>query len=83
MTCLILNANPIAEKSEIDHSSTEKSKVSLANFSDNSRVMLQTLRVKLFNGKSEYIVRVIIDTGSQNSYVLLKKAKDLNYASRY
>lgn len=41
-----------------------------ANFSLNSEVFLQTLRVKLFNQGKEQIVRVIFDNGSHRSYIL-------------
>ncbi|XP_017877686.1 uncharacterized protein LOC108623602, partial [Ceratina calcarata] len=40
---------------------------------------MQTLKVKLRNDSSEVIVRAVIDTGSQNSYIIKEMAERLKY----
>ena len=51
----------------------------LAAFCETHDVCLQTLRVKLYSQTREKIVRVIIDTGSQCSYIRSSVALELGY----
>ncbi|XP_051159157.1 uncharacterized protein LOC127280294 [Leptopilina boulardi] len=72
------------ERRKIDSSSNEKLIVenNLASFSNSSfKICLQTLRVKLFSKNREKIVRVLIDTGSQRSYVRDDLAREMDYVS--
>ncbi|XP_015116576.1 uncharacterized protein LOC107040829 [Diachasma alloeum] len=66
-----------------DKSKVETKELNLANFSSDPEVFLQTLRVKITNGKKEQVVRAIsisiIDTGSHPSYVLASTAQSMNY----
>ncbi|XP_024885287.1 uncharacterized protein LOC112463247 [Temnothorax curvispinosus] len=51
----------------------------LANVSSDPEVLMQTLCVKLRNENKEIIVRAIIDTGSQKSYITKEAAEHLDY----
>lgn len=51
----------------------------LANNSTNTQVLLQTLRVQLDGSGRSKIVRALIDTGSQKSYILGSTATSLGY----
>lgn len=48
----------------------------------NVNVFLQTIVVKLVGNKREKIVRLILDTGSQRSYILKSTAMELGYQSQ-
>ena len=52
---------------------------SLSNISSCPQVYLQTLRVKIILGRAESIVRVVIDGGSQRSYVRSELAVAMGY----
>ncbi|XP_018392804.1 PREDICTED: uncharacterized protein LOC108771895 [Cyphomyrmex costatus] len=67
----------VAKEAEHNKESTEES--NLASISENPQVFLQTLRVKLRNSDAEHIVRAIIDTGSQRSYILKQTAEMMGY----
>lgn len=72
------------ERNNYDTSSNEKVIVenSLASFSGSSfKICLQTLRVLLYSKNVEKVVRVLIDTGSQRSYVRDELAREINYVS--
>ncbi|XP_015120370.1 uncharacterized protein LOC107043389 [Diachasma alloeum] len=60
-------------------SKVETKELNLANFSSDPEVLLQTLKVKIVNGKAEREVRAIIDTGSHRSYVLATIAESMKY----
>ncbi|XP_015121270.1 uncharacterized protein LOC107044037 [Diachasma alloeum] len=62
-----------------DKSKIETKELNLAIFASDPEVFLQTLRVKITNGKKERVVRAIIDTGSHCSYVLASTAQSMNY----
>ena len=51
----------------------------LALSSEIPTTFMQTLKVKIRNDSTELIVRAVIDTGSQNSYVLKEVADTLDY----
>ncbi|XP_031350612.1 uncharacterized protein LOC116176267 [Photinus pyralis] len=53
----------------------------LANFLNFPEVCLMTLTVTLLQGKREQIVRAVIDTGSQNSYIREADAVSMGYHS--
>ncbi|XP_018394550.1 PREDICTED: uncharacterized protein LOC108773288 [Cyphomyrmex costatus] len=67
----------VTKEAEHNKESTEES--NLASIFENPQVFLQTLRVKLRNSDAEYIVRAIIDTGSQRSYILKQTAEMMGY----
>ncbi|CAG9787636.1 unnamed protein product [Diatraea saccharalis] len=54
---------------------------STANISVHQNVFLQTLRVKLQNKEKTMVVRCILDSGSQHSYILKDVAIRMNYES--
>ncbi|XP_043479022.1 uncharacterized protein LOC122509221 [Leptopilina heterotoma] len=54
---------------------------SLATFSHSPEVCMQTLKVKVFSDRREKIVRAIIDTASQRSYIRVDIANELGYGS--
>ncbi|XP_008205950.1 uncharacterized protein LOC103316068 [Nasonia vitripennis] len=56
----------------------EKSVCSFANNRD-PEVLLQTLRVTLYNGNEKMNVRLIIDSGSQKSYITREAASRIGY----
>ncbi|KAK2578820.1 hypothetical protein KPH14_011854 [Odynerus spinipes] len=74
---------PEMEKREMASKSigTERSECSLANFCSDPQVFMQTLRVKLRNDHSEIVIRAIIDTGSQKSYITEEAAARMCYDS--
>ncbi|XP_043484942.1 uncharacterized protein LOC122512885 [Leptopilina heterotoma] len=50
-----------------------------ASLSSAPEIYLQTLCVKMVNGSRECVVRVLIDSGSQRSYLAQEVARKLNY----
>ncbi|XP_011882776.1 PREDICTED: uncharacterized protein LOC105570290 [Vollenhovia emeryi] len=53
----------------------------MAALCETHEVCLQTLRVKVYSQSREKVVRAIIDTASQRSYVSTKTVQDLGYVS--
>ena len=51
----------------------------LANFCNLPQVYLQNLRVILYSDDCEKIIRVVIDSGSQRSYIRSEIVKELGY----
>ena len=54
--------------------------VNMSNLSTGPKVFLQTLKCKLISDKKEAVVRIVLDTGSQNSYIVKNLAEDMGYA---
>ena len=54
-------------------------KVSLTSLLKNPQVFLQTFRVKLRNGKTECVVRVILNSCSHRSYILNSAVSRVGY----
>lgn len=69
------------QSEEIKSNSKAIGENNLAAISSLPSVCLQTLRVTLFSGTKEMIVRVLIDTGSQRSYVLSSIASEMGFVS--
>ncbi|GFS50875.1 integrase catalytic domain-containing protein [Trichonephila clavipes] len=69
------------ESASIENSTTASSSSSnvLANQACTSEVLLQTLVVMLQNGNHKSLVRALIYTGSQKSYILKSTAEDLGF----
>ncbi|GFX73309.1 integrase catalytic domain-containing protein [Trichonephila clavipes] len=69
------------ESASIENSTTASSSSSnvLANQACTSEVLLQTLVVMLQNGNHKSLVRTLIDTGSQKSYILKSTAENLGF----
>ncbi|GFT35291.1 integrase catalytic domain-containing protein [Trichonephila clavipes] len=69
------------ESASIENSTTASSSSSnvLANQACTSEVLLQTLVVMLQNGNHKSLVRALIDTGSQKSYILKSTAENLGF----
>lgn len=55
---------------------------SLANLNSHPNVYLQTLRIVLYSETREKVVRPVIDSGSQRSYIRSEVASFLGYESR-
>lgn len=73
-------AKPDKPNQDSDSKSTETMKgKNLAAFCGDPEVLMQTLRVKLRNGNREIIIRAVIDTGSQKSYVTEEAAARVCY----
>ncbi|XP_025831568.1 uncharacterized protein LOC112904800 [Agrilus planipennis] len=53
----------------------------IASISNNKMVFLQTLKVKIYSDNRELIARVLIDSGSQRSYVTKDIIEKLGYQS--
>ena len=62
-----------------DLNSEKSPEQTLANFTEEPEVYLQTLRVKLTNASKECVVRVLIDTGSHRSYIKHDVASKMGY----
>ncbi|GFV20468.1 uncharacterized protein TNCV_4142291 [Trichonephila clavipes] len=56
-----------------------KVEVNMANNTSSPRVFLQTLQLKMVCGNKEIPVRAILDSGSQNSYVLKNVVEKMGY----
>ncbi|GFS50860.1 integrase catalytic domain-containing protein [Trichonephila clavipes] len=69
------------ESASIENSTTASSSSSnvLANQACTSEVLLQTLVVMLQNGNHKSLVKALIDTGSQKSYILKSTAENLGF----
>ncbi|GBM89657.1 hypothetical protein AVEN_180349-1 [Araneus ventricosus] len=53
--------------------------VNLSNVNPNPKIFLQTFKAKLLSNDKEKTVRVLCDTGSQNSYILKNIAEEMKY----
>ncbi|UYV62513.1 hypothetical protein LAZ67_2000915 [Cordylochernes scorpioides] len=62
---------------DCDVSSTVENGVSFSGLSASSLILLQTLKIKVEGMTSAKVVRALLDTGSQRSYILSKTAQDL------
>ncbi|UYV76227.1 hypothetical protein LAZ67_13003093 [Cordylochernes scorpioides] len=62
---------------DCDVSSTVENGVSFSRLSASSLILLQTLKIKVEGATSAKVVRALLDTGSQRSYILSKTAQDL------
>ncbi|UYV69519.1 hypothetical protein LAZ67_6003889 [Cordylochernes scorpioides] len=60
-----------------DISSTVENGVSFSGLSASSLILLQTLKIKVEGATSAKVVRALLDTGSQRTYILSKTAQDL------
>ncbi|UYV72973.1 hypothetical protein LAZ67_10001348, partial [Cordylochernes scorpioides] len=58
-------------------SSTVENGVSFSGLSTSSLILLETLKIKVEGATSAKVVRALLDTGSQRSYILSKTAQDL------
>ncbi|GFV85032.1 integrase catalytic domain-containing protein [Trichonephila clavipes] len=78
---LTLRSGLETESASIENSTTASSSSSnvLANQACTSEVLLQTLVVMLKNGNHKSLVRALIDTGSQKSYILKSTAENLGF----
>ncbi|KYQ53596.1 hypothetical protein ALC60_00123, partial [Trachymyrmex zeteki] len=68
------NKPDVNEKAVDDHN--------LTTFCETHDIYLQTLRVKLVSGSRERIVRAVIDTASQHSYIRTDVAREVGYVSQ-
>ncbi|UYV64964.1 hypothetical protein LAZ67_3002576 [Cordylochernes scorpioides] len=62
---------------DCDVSSTVENGVSFSGLSASSLILQQTLMIKVEGATSAKVVRALLDTGSQRSYILSKTAQDL------
>ncbi|UYV65295.1 hypothetical protein LAZ67_3003849 [Cordylochernes scorpioides] len=62
---------------DCDASPTVENGVSFSGLSASSLILLQTLKIKVEGATSTKVVRALLDTGSQRSYILSKTAQDL------
>ncbi|XP_044740042.1 uncharacterized protein LOC123301370 [Chrysoperla carnea] len=77
----ILNPESSSRKTAKEDSSKYNKEANLANLSLIPEVCLQTVRVILKNGDEKRIVRAILDSGSQRSYISKRVAEEMNYQS--
>lgn len=56
-----------------------KNECNLASYCSDPKVFMQTLRVKIRNIDSHLVIRAVIDTGSQKSYITEEAAERLHY----
>ncbi|UYV74823.1 hypothetical protein LAZ67_12001144 [Cordylochernes scorpioides] len=72
--------SPDEDKEQVedcDASPTVENGVSFSGLSASSQILLQTLKIKVEGATSAKVVRALLDTGSQRSYILSKTAHDL------
>ncbi|UYV75046.1 hypothetical protein LAZ67_12002228 [Cordylochernes scorpioides] len=62
---------------DCDVSSTVENGVLFSRLSASSLILLQTLKIKVEGATSAKVVRALLDTGSQRSYIFSKTAQDL------
>ena len=81
--CRKLSSKNISSEGSGNSESAKNSKKenNLTTFPGTPMVCLQTLRIHLFSESREKIVRAVIDTASQRSYIWADIAKDLCYES--
>ncbi|GBM47202.1 hypothetical protein AVEN_271263-1 [Araneus ventricosus] len=53
--------------------------INVSNISLDPKVFLQTLKVKMISDKKEVSLRIILDSGSQRSYILKNLAEEMGY----
>ncbi|UYV78892.1 hypothetical protein LAZ67_17000163 [Cordylochernes scorpioides] len=66
---------------DCDVSPTVENGVSFSGLSASSLILLQTLKIKVEGATSAKVVRALLDTGSQRSYILSKTAQDLGLST--
>ncbi|XP_043480433.1 uncharacterized protein LOC122510087 [Leptopilina heterotoma] len=80
---VLLMCPSFLSKDSTENNSGDKDKIvkehNLTNFCDSPEVYLQTLKVKLYSQSREKVVRVLIDSASQRSYIRTCIAKELGY----
>ena len=80
LLCREMPSNEMSVKTmTVESSENVIKEANLANLSLNPEVSLQTLLVKLRNKNRERIVRAVLDSGSQRSYVLKQAIDDMGY----
>lgn len=68
------------QKKEEDKPTIE-SEVNMSNLNERkSKVFLQTLKAVLISNNKKRIVRLLLDSGSQKTYMLKSVAKEMNYS---
>ncbi|GFS56552.1 uncharacterized protein TNIN_278181 [Trichonephila inaurata madagascariensis] len=84
--CIICSKLPLRSGLETESASVENSTIAsssssnvLTNQACTSEVLLQTLVIVLQNGNHKSLVRALIDTGSQKSYILKSTAENLGF----
>ena len=77
--CQDLDKGKINEK--IQQEKSAESEVNIADFNKNPKVILQTLKAKVVSDNIEKDIRLILDIGSQKSYILKKLAEEMKYAA--
>ncbi|XP_030747078.1 uncharacterized protein LOC115875693 [Sitophilus oryzae] len=73
---------PQVTEPPLTSTNADASQVLVANHSTYTQVFLQTLRVQLYGSGRSKVVRVLIDTGSQKSYILGSTATLLGYTPK-
>ncbi|XP_058805274.1 uncharacterized protein LOC131672213 [Phymastichus coffea] len=83
LVCPDLNKESNSEKPQKSDTSekSERPEQNLASFCSSPDVYLQTLRVVLYSETKQKVARVVIDQGSQRSYIRFDVAKLLGYES--
>ncbi|XP_076247890.1 uncharacterized protein LOC143187553 [Calliopsis andreniformis] len=76
---VIMCPEVLKREKEPKNNETVNNECSLVSFCSDPEVFMQTLRVKLRKGDVETIVRAVIDTGSQKSYITEDAATLVEY----
>ncbi|XP_011698795.1 PREDICTED: uncharacterized protein LOC105456446 [Wasmannia auropunctata] len=82
LMCPTITRDESAPANKVEDNKKTVEESNLVTFCERHEVYLQTLRVKLYSASREKIVRAVIDTASQRSYIRTEVAKELGYASR-
>lgn len=69
----------VDKKDTSEGSTSVKNDCSLSNQCSDPEVFMQTVKIKLCNGNTQKVVRAVIDTGSQKSYITKEMCKVIGY----
>lgn len=82
LICPDLSRKELAPANKSDDNKKTADEHNLATFCERPDICLQTLRVKVYSASREKMVRAIIDTASQCSYICTDITRELGYVSR-
>ncbi|GFV20132.1 hypothetical protein TNCV_4194301 [Trichonephila clavipes] len=75
--CQTLNArNMVPDK---DDGKCTSSEINMSNITYGPNVFLQTMKIKLVSDVKEVLVRAVLDSGYQETYILKSLAEEMEY----
>ncbi|XP_071043037.1 uncharacterized protein [Parasteatoda tepidariorum] len=76
---VVLMCESLAAKNRESRQKSESSEINMSNITYGPKVFLQTMKLKLISDRKEIVVREVLDSGSQRTYILKNLAKKMEY----